>query len=69
MWRKTRSVNKGFPNCIGTDPNRNFNAGWGGGGSSSIPCAETYMGSSVESEVEVKALSDLVRSRKDQIKV
>ncbi|KAL8187854.1 UNVERIFIED_CONTAM: hypothetical protein K2H54_057170 [Gekko kuhli] len=27
MWRKTRSTNAGS-SCIGTDPNRNFNAGW-----------------------------------------
>lgn len=27
MWRKTRSKNAGS-RCIGTDPNRNFDAGW-----------------------------------------
>lgn len=27
MWRKTRSRNSGS-SCIGTDPNRNFDAGW-----------------------------------------
>lgn len=27
MWRKTRSSNAGT-SCMGTDPNRNFDAGW-----------------------------------------
>lgn len=29
LWRKTRTIN---PNnqCIGTDPNRNWDAHWGG---------------------------------------
>ncbi|CAH2246914.1 carboxypeptidase B-like [Pelobates cultripes] len=33
LWRKTRSINKN-EKCVGTDPNRNFNAGW---------CTETHI--------------------------
>ncbi|KAM8974546.1 carboxypeptidase A1-like [Pelodytes ibericus] len=61
MWRKTRSPNTGS-SCIGTDPNRNWDAGFGGGGSSSNPCTETYRGRAANSEPEVKAIVDFVRS-------
>ncbi|XP_069621473.1 carboxypeptidase A1-like isoform X1 [Ranitomeya imitator] len=61
MWRKTRSSNSGST-CIGTDPNRNWDAGFGGGGSSSNPCSETYRGRSAHSEPEVKSIVDFVKS-------
>ncbi|XP_069835295.1 carboxypeptidase A1-like [Dendropsophus ebraccatus] len=61
MWRKTRSPNSGST-CIGTDPNRNWDAGFGGGGSSSNPCTETYRGRAAHSEPEVKAIVDFVKS-------
>ncbi|XP_040269363.1 carboxypeptidase A1-like [Bufo bufo] len=61
MWRKTRSPNPGST-CIGTDPNRNWDAGFGGGGSSSNPCTETYRGRAAHSEPEVKAIVDFVKS-------
>ncbi|XP_072254856.1 carboxypeptidase A1-like [Pyxicephalus adspersus] len=61
MWRKTRSPNTGST-CIGTDPNRNWDAGFGGGGSSSNPCSETYRGRAAHSESEVKAIVDFVKS-------
>ncbi|XP_063786524.1 carboxypeptidase A1-like [Pseudophryne corroboree] len=61
MWRKTRSPNAGST-CIGTDPNRNWDAGFGGGGSSSNPCTETYRGRAANSESEVKAIVDYVKS-------
>ncbi|XP_075455479.1 carboxypeptidase A1 [Ascaphus truei] len=61
MWRKTRSANSGST-CIGTDPNRNWDAGFGGGGSSSNPCSETYRGRAAHSEPEVKAIVDFVKS-------
>ncbi|XP_077328764.1 carboxypeptidase A1-like [Lithobates pipiens] len=61
MWRKTRSPNSGST-CVGTDPNRNWDAGFGGGGSSSNPCTETYRGRAAHSESEVKAIVDFVRS-------
>jgi len=52
MWRKTRSPNPGS-SCIGTDPNRNWNAHWGGVGTSSNPCMDTYHGRRPFSEIEV----------------
>ncbi|XP_056595987.1 carboxypeptidase A1-like [Triplophysa dalaica] len=61
MWRKTRKPNPGS-SCAGVDPNRNWDAGFGGGGSSSNPCSETYRGPSAHSEPEVKAIVDFVKS-------
>ncbi|XP_061323904.1 carboxypeptidase A1-like [Pezoporus flaviventris] len=59
MWRKTRSINAGS-HCIGVDPNRNWDAGFGGSGSSSNPCSETYRGPYAHSEREVKAIADFI---------
>ncbi|XP_056306719.1 carboxypeptidase B [Danio aesculapii] len=67
MWRKTRSKNSGS-SCIGTDPNRNFNAGWCTVGASSNPCSDTYCGSSPESEIESKNLANFIRTNKSVIK-
>lgn len=67
MWRKTRSKNSGS-SCIGTDPNRNFNAGWCTVGASSNPCSDTYCGSSPESEIESKNLANFIRTNKSIIK-
>ncbi|CAJ0951075.1 unnamed protein product [Ranitomeya imitator] len=67
MWRKTRSVNKNS-SCIGTDPNRNFNAGWCTVGASSRACDDTYCGASPESEIESKALANFIRSNLSSIK-
>ncbi|XP_030072038.1 carboxypeptidase B [Microcaecilia unicolor] len=67
MWRKTRSKNANS-NCIGTDPNRNFDAGWCTVGASNNPCSDTYCGSVPESEKETKALADFIRSKKSTIK-
>ncbi|XP_074725408.1 carboxypeptidase A1-like [Strix uralensis] len=61
MWRKTRSINAGS-SCVGVDPNRNWDAGFGGSGSSSNPCSETYHGPYAHSEREVKAIVDFIRS-------
>ncbi|NXY76077.1 CBPA1 Carboxypeptidase, partial [Glareola pratincola] len=60
LWRKTRSINAGS-DCIGVDPNRNWDAGFGGSGSSSNPCSETYRGPYAHSESEVKAIVDFIR--------
>ncbi|XP_073482005.1 carboxypeptidase B-like [Aquarana catesbeiana] len=67
MWRKTRSVN---PNtsCIGTDPNRNFNAGWCTVGASSRACDDTYCGATPESESESKAVANFIRANIGSIK-
>ncbi|XP_069618169.1 carboxypeptidase A1-like isoform X1 [Ranitomeya imitator] len=59
MWRKTRSINVGS-SCIGVDPNRNWNAGFGGPGSSSNPCDETYHGAHPHSEPEVNSVADFI---------
>ncbi|XP_048013735.1 carboxypeptidase A1-like isoform X2 [Megalobrama amblycephala] len=61
MWRKTRKPNTGSL-CVGVDPNRNWDAGFGGGGSSNDPCSQTYRGPSAHSESEVKAIVDFVKS-------
>ncbi|KAI7812031.1 carboxypeptidase A1-like [Triplophysa rosa] len=59
MWRKTRKPNPGS-SCVGVDPNRNWDAGFGGPGSSDNPCEATYRGPSPHSEPEVKAIVDFV---------
>uniref|UniRef100_G3P5A2 Peptidase M14 domain-containing protein n=1 Tax=Gasterosteus aculeatus aculeatus TaxID=481459 RepID=G3P5A2_GASAC len=61
MWRKTRSKNQGSV-CRGVDPNRNWDAGFGGPGASANPCSDSYHGTSAHSEVEVKNVVDLVSS-------
>nr|XP_006637871.1 PREDICTED: carboxypeptidase B [Lepisosteus oculatus] len=66
MWRKTRS--RASSSCYGTDPNRNFDAGWCTTGASSNPCSDTYCGSKPESEVEVKAVADFIRQNRSIIK-
>ncbi|KFQ38522.1 Carboxypeptidase A1 [Mesitornis unicolor] len=59
LWRKTRSINAGS-SCVGVDPNRNWDVGFGGSGSSSNPCSETYRGPYPQSEKEVKAIVDFI---------
>ncbi|XP_060783062.1 carboxypeptidase A4 [Neoarius graeffei] len=61
MWRKTRSVNPGN-SCRGVDPNRNWDAGFGGPGASRNPCSDSYHGPSAHSEIEVKNIVDLIRN-------
>ncbi|EHB12264.1 Carboxypeptidase B [Heterocephalus glaber] len=67
MWRKTRSTQAGT-SCIGTDPNRNFNAGWCENGASTSPCSDTYCGSAPESEKETKALANFIQKNLSSIK-
>ncbi|NXL87154.1 CBPA1 Carboxypeptidase, partial [Alectura lathami] len=59
MWRKTRSTVAGS-SCIGVDPNRNWDAGFGEAGASSNPCSETYHGPYAHSESEVKSIVDFI---------
>uniref|UniRef100_UPI00398EEBF4 carboxypeptidase A1-like isoform X2 n=1 Tax=Pristiophorus japonicus TaxID=55135 RepID=UPI00398EEBF4 len=61
MWRKTRSKHAGTQ-CTGVDPNRNFDANFGGPGASGNSCASTYYGPYVNSEKEVKAIVDFVKN-------
>uniref|UniRef100_A0A8D2IP36 Carboxypeptidase A2 n=1 Tax=Varanus komodoensis TaxID=61221 RepID=A0A8D2IP36_VARKO len=59
MWRKTRSKSPGSP-CVGVDPNRNWDAGFGGPGASNNPCSDSYHGPGPNSEAEVRAIVDFV---------
>ncbi|NXI58951.1 CBPA2 Carboxypeptidase, partial [Chloroceryle aenea] len=61
MWRKTRSKQKGTV-CFGVDPNRNWDAGFGGPGASSNPCSESYRGPSANSEVEVRSVVNFIKN-------
>ncbi|KAM9808285.1 carboxypeptidase A4 [Neosynchiropus ocellatus] len=61
MWRKTRSRNTGSV-CQGVDPNRNWDAGFGGPGASRNPCSDSYHGPSAHSEVEVKNVVNLIKN-------
>lgn len=61
MWRKTRSRLPGT-SCRGVDPNRNWDAGFGGPGASQNPCSDSYHGPSPHSEVEVENVVNFVRS-------
>ena len=47
---------------------RNWGFHWNTGGSSSNPCADTYMGSEAFSEVENRNVRDFLLANKDQIK-
>ncbi|MFH1682074.1 MAG: M14 family zinc carboxypeptidase [Candidatus Eisenbacteria bacterium] len=58
MWRKNRRDNAGA--CEGVDLNRNYGYEWGGGGSSSDPCEDTYRGPNAFSEPETRALRDFI---------
>ncbi|XP_058580250.1 carboxypeptidase A4 isoform X2 [Neofelis nebulosa] len=60
LWRKTRSINPGS-RCVGTDPNRNWNASFAGEGASDNPCSEIYHGPHASSEVEVKSVVDFIQ--------
>jgi hypothetical protein len=55
QWRKNRRVNSV---CYGVDCNRNWGENWGGEGSSSSPCSDTYMGTSAFSEPETANMRD-----------
>lgn len=54
MWRKNRKPVGN--NCFGVDLNRNFGYQWNTGGSSPIPCSDTFHGGTPMSENEAKAL-------------
>ncbi|NXG95177.1 CBPA1 Carboxypeptidase, partial [Loxia leucoptera] len=61
LWRKTRSINAGS-RCVGVDPNRNWDAGFGDAGASGNSCSDTYHGPYPNSEPEVKSIVDFVKS-------
>ncbi|XP_043569938.1 carboxypeptidase A1-like [Chiloscyllium plagiosum] len=64
LWRKTRSTGPGR-NCFGVDANRNFDAGFGGPGTSNKSCQETYHGPYPNSEREVAAIVNFVQSHRN----
>ncbi|KAK3530252.1 hypothetical protein QTP86_020120, partial [Hemibagrus guttatus] len=68
MWRKNRSVREGS-SCFGVDLNRNFDANWCTTGASSSPCSDIYCGQYPESEPEVQAVTNFLRTHKDSIKL
>jgi len=59
-WRKNRRVNAN--GSIGVDLNRNWGAGWGGGGSSGIAASDIYRGTAPFSEPETQAMRDFYQS-------
>lgn len=61
LWRKTRKPNPDSP-CIGTDMNRNFGFHWDEGGSSDLPCGDTYNGGVAFSEIESQIVRDTILS-------
>jgi len=65
LWRKTRAP--GSARCYGADPNRNWGFQWMTGGSSSMPCMETYAGSAPFSEIETKTMSEYISSISNKI--
>ncbi len=58
LWRKTRRLNS--DNTYGVDPNRNYDAGWGGKGSSKTPSSDVYCGTAPFSEPETAAVRDIL---------
>nr|XP_056703120.1 carboxypeptidase A2-like [Euleptes europaea] len=64
MWRKTRSRVPGS-DCIGVDPNRNWEAGFGGPGASNDCCSDSYHGPSANSEVEVRSIVDFIKNHRN----
>jgi hypothetical protein len=62
MWRKNRRDNPGTT-CEGVDINRNYPYQWGGVGSSSDPCSDTYRGTAAGSEPEIQAYMNFAAMR------
>lgn len=60
FWRKTRS--RQAYGCIGADPNRNWDYKFGGVGTSSNPCADTYHGTRGFSEIEVRNVANYLKA-------
>jgi murein tripeptide amidase MpaA len=67
LWRKNRKTYKGT-SCVGADPNRNFDAGFGGPGTSNSPCSDTYHGPSAFSEEESAAMRDVLKANRGRVK-
>lgn len=65
LFRRTRS-NWTNSTCVGVDANRNFGFQFGGQGSSSNPCSETYRGPAAYSEPETDAVKDYITFKQGQ---
>lgn len=67
LWRKNRKPTNTSV-CIGVDSNRNFDANFGGIGSSTDECSETFSGPFAFSEAESQAMRDVLLGLKDRLK-
>ncbi len=63
MWRKNRRPPPPGYSCYGVDDNRNYDANFGGPGSSGYPCDETYRGPYAFSEPETAAMRNFTIAR------
>merc|ERR1740121_1039508 len=63
MHRKNMANNAGS-SCPGVDLNRNWDAHWNQGGSSSNPCSDVYHGTSGNSEQETKVIAKVMEEAK-----
>jgi len=61
LWRKNRQPNSGST-CVGTDLNRNWAYQWNTGGSSPLPCSDSYHGTNPNSSPETAAISNYLAS-------
>jgi len=66
MHRKNMANNSGS-RCPGVDLNRNFDAHWAQGGSSSNPCSDTYHGTAGNSEPETKVVAKVLKEAKTSV--
>ena len=67
-WQR-KNLNDDLGTCTGggssqygVDLNRNFDAAWGGAGTSPLPCNLTYRGTAAASEPETLALQNLIKN-------
>ncbi|XP_032791934.2 carboxypeptidase B [Daphnia magna] len=67
LWRKNRALTDNAL-CPGVDLNRNYDANFGGDGSSPLPCSETYHGVSAFSESEAAAIRDSLAANRGFVK-
>lgn len=67
MWRKTRSSQTSA--CKGVDGNRNFDFKWGHVGTSSNACSDIFRGVKPFSEVETRAVRDILQTYKSTCKM
>lgn len=78
LWRKNRALPKALPfrypwaifdDCLGTDPNRNFDVEFGGASTSANPCSDIFRGDYAFSEKETQAIRDAVTDLGQNLKV